>query len=178
MILAAVGCLASYVVAWAGMGFPVSGLWWASLVAPAAGALGMVLRRRGWLTAGFYLLVGLAAVAAVRGAVAAGLGATALAVWGWDMGLLTLARLDLGEPERTRRLARAATFRSASLALAGLAVSVGFTVLRIEIPFWGLVGGSAAAWAAVVLLLRALRKAYGWGGDASGKRSASSRPTR
>lgn len=177
MILSAIGILGGYGVAWVGAGFPLGSLWWLSLLAPAAGGIGIAARHRGWLTAGLYLQVGLAAAVAVRGELMAALGATALSVWGFDMATLWLARLDLGERARTRRLAREAVLRSTVLNLAGVGVALGFASFRLPLPFWGLVGGTVGLWLAVVFLLRLLRKAYGWGGDASGNRSRSSGPT-
>ncbi len=172
MILASVGFLGAYVAAWGGLGFPFVPVWWASLLAPVAWGVGIALRKRGGLTTGFYLLVGLASAAALYGTILPALAAVAAALWSWDVGTLWLARLDKGDSSATRRLARAAVVRSTWLNAAGLGVGLGFAALRAPIPFWGLVGGAVVAWVGLVLLVRALRR-YSAGGEASGNRSSS-----
>lgn len=173
MILALLGTVGSYAAAWAGLGFTAEPLWWGSLIAPLVASLGAFLRHRGLLAAGLYLLVGLAAGVASVGERSLALASVALAVWGWDMGNLARARLRLGDPEKVRRLVLAAVGRSTALSLVGLGVGLGFSSLRVRIPFWGIVGGVALGWLALVLLLRAVRRAYGLGGEASGNRSNS-----
>ncbi|MCX7750981.1 MAG: hypothetical protein N2320_05540 [Candidatus Bipolaricaulota bacterium] len=177
MIPALLGSVGAYLAVWAALGFTREPLWWASLAAPLVAGLGAVLRHRGLLGAGLYLQVGLAAAAAVGGNRTLALGAVALAAWSWDMGNLARARLGLGDPRRIRRLVLAAVGRSTGLALAGLGVGLGFSSLRVRLPFWGVVGGVAASWLALVLLLRAVGRAYGLGGEARGNRSSSLRFT-
>jgi len=172
--LALVGTLGAYLSCWAGLGFTLEPVWWASLVGPLLGGVGALLRHRGLLRGGLYLLVGVAAGVAARGGWAPALAAVALAVWSWDIGNLARARLGLGNPRNVRRLVLRAALRSTWLNLAGLGVALGFSSLRLALPFWGLVGATAGAWVAVALLLRALGRSYGWGGEASGKRSTSS----
>ncbi len=173
MILALLGAVGAYLTAWAGLGFTAEPLWWVSLVAPLVASLGALLRHRGLLAAGLYLQVGLAAGVAAVGERSLALAAVALAVWSWDMGNLARARLRLGDPRKVRRLVLGAVGRSAALALAGLGVGLGFSSLRVRVPFWGVVGGVALGWLGLVLLLRAVRRAYGLGGEASGNRSDS-----
>lgn len=175
--LALVGTLGAYLASWAGLGFTLDPLWWVSLAAPIAGGLGALLRHRGLLAAGLYLLVGIGAGVAARGFWPLALGAVALAVWSWDMGNLARASLRLGDPANVRRLAVRAALRSTWLNLTGLGVALGFSTVRLALPFWGLVGATVGAWTAVVLLLRALGRSYGWGGEARGNRSASSKLT-
>lgn len=178
VVLALVGTLGAYLTSWAGLGFTTEPLWWLSLAAPVVGGMGGLLRHRGLLAAGLYLLVGIAAGVGARGHWALALSAAALAVWGWDMGNLARARLGLGDRQNVRRLVLRAALRSTWLNLTGLGIAVGFSSLRLALPFWGLVGATAGAWAAVVLLLRALSRSYCWGGKASGNRSPSSTFTR
>lgn len=178
VVLTLVGTLGAYLTSWAGLGFTTEPLWWLSIAAPVVGGVGGLLRHRGLLTGGFYLLMGIAAGVGARGHWVLALGAVALAAWSWDMGNLARARLGLGDPRNVRRLVFQAALRSTWLNLTGLGIALGLSSLRLVLPFWGLVGATAGAWAAVVLLLRALSRSYGWGGEASGNRSASSRLTR
>lgn len=175
--LALAGTVGAYVAAWAGLGFTAEPLWWASLLAPIVGGLGALLRHRGLLAVGLYLLVGIAAAAGAWGTLPLALVAAALALWSWDMGNLARAGLGLADPANVRRLSFRAALRSTWLNLTGLGVALGFSSLRLALPFWGLVGATAAAWAAVVLLLRALARSYGWGGEARGNRSSSPKLT-
>lgn len=157
MILAAAPFLGAYLAAWGGLGFPVVPVWWASLLAPVAWGAGLALRKRGGLTAGFYLVVGLAGAVAFHGQIVIALAVTALALWSWDVGTLWLARLQRGDRGRIRRLARAAMMRSTWLNAVGLGVGLGFASLRVPIPFWGLVGGTVILWLGLVLLVRSVR---------------------
>ena len=175
MILTAVGALGGWVLSWAALGFSVDPLWWLSLLVPGAWALAIALRRSGWLALALFLSVGLAGGVALIGHVVAALGATALALWTWDLGLLWVSRLRRGDADSTRRLARAALMRSTALCTAALLGGVGFASARITIPFWWFVGGTLGAWAGLVLIVRGIRSAYGPGGAASGNRSSSDR---
>ena len=174
MILAAGGVLGAWLVAWGGLGFTTDPLWWASLISPAAWAVGIAAGGRSWLTVGFYLLVGTAGGVAFAGRLEAGLAATALALWSWDLGHLWISRLRRSDPAATRRLARAAVLRSAGLCAVGLVTGVAFTAIRVPLPFWGLVGGAVAVWLGLVLIVRALGRTYHAGGEARGNRSSSS----
>ncbi|HAZ27290.1 TPA: hypothetical protein DCY65_02355 [Candidatus Acetothermia bacterium] len=175
-MLASVGFLAAFLTAWGGLGFPFVPLWWAALLAPLAWGLGIGLRRRAGLVAGFYLLVGLAGAVALHGNVLIALGTTSLALWSWDMGALCVARRGEGETKTPPRLVWAAGIRSTWLSAAGFGVGLGFATLRVPIPFWGLVAGVVGVWAGLVLLVRALHR-YSAGGEASGNRSSSPGPT-
>lgn len=159
MILASIGFLGAYLTAWGGLGFPLVPAWWASLLVPAAWGMGLTLRKRGGLTAGFYLLVGLAGAVAFHGQLVIALVVTALALWIWDVGTLWLARLQRGDRGATRRLARAAVMRSTWLNAAGLGVGLGFAALRVPLPFWGLVGGAVILWLGLILVVRTARRA-------------------
>ena len=177
MILTAAGGIGGWILSWAALGFSVDPIWWVSLLVPGAWALAVALRRRGWLALALFLSVGLAGGVALMGHVVAALGATALALWTWDLGLLWVSRLRRGGADSTRRLARAALMRSTALCTAALLGGVGFASARIAIPFWWFVGGTLGAWTALVLIVRGVRSAYGPGGDASGNRSTPSGPT-
>jgi len=61
-------------------------------------------------------------------------------------------------------------------ALRAFAVAAGFSLTRISVPFWGLVGMLALAWGVAVALVKTAGQLYSSGGEASGNRS-SSRPT-
>jgi len=171
-----VGALGAWILAWAALGFPFEPLWWPSLLVPAAWGVGVALRKRGWLGAGLFLAVGLSGAVARTGHLAAALGVIALALWSWDLGLLWVSRLHRGDPAATRRLAWAALVRSTVLCAAAFLGAFGFATIRITIPFWWLVGGTLGAWAGLVLIVRAFRRAYSSGRDPSGNRSTSSRP--
>ncbi|MBC7220035.1 hypothetical protein H5T55_00875 [Candidatus Bipolaricaulota bacterium] len=172
MIVPWVGILGVWIAAWGGLGFPFVPAWWASLLVPAVWSWGLVGRKRGCLTLGLFLSVGLAAGAAFAGALIPALAAVSLALWSWDLGLLWISRLQRGEPKTARRLARAALLRSTALGAAGIAAGVGFTSLPVPLPFWGLVGGATALWLGLVLVVRGIGRAYR-PGEASGNRSSS-----
>ncbi|HPD06550.1 MAG TPA: hypothetical protein PLC08_01555 [Candidatus Bipolaricaulis sp.] len=176
VILATMGILTAWLLSWGILGFTLDPWWWLSLAVPGAWALGIAFRKRGWLTLGFCLAIGLAAGLTLIAPLTGALAVVALALWSWDLGLLWISRLQRGEPEATHRLARAALLRATALCAAGFLAGVGFTWVRVSIPFWGLVGGAVALWAGGILIVRALRT-YGSGHEASGNRSSSSGPT-
>lgn len=176
MIVPLVGAVASWVTAWAGLGFTLDPAWWPSLLVPGAWAVGVVFRRRGAVVTGFLLSVGLAGGVALTGRVVAALVVIAFTLWSWDLGLLWISRLAHGDPGATARLARAAVVRSTALAVVGLGVGTGFLMIRIRVPFWWLVGGTLSTWLGLMVIVRGFRRAYRSGGDASGNRSFSSGP--
>ncbi|MCR4392583.1 MAG: hypothetical protein NUV94_07500 [Candidatus Acetothermia bacterium] len=177
MILAAGGYLAAFACAWSGLGWAIWPWGMVSLAAPTVWLLGLVVRKVGLLAFGLYLLAALAVGAATAGGFLPALGAMALALWSWDLGVLAVQLRRPGEEAR-RRLVRTALPRSSATAAAGVALGVAFARLRLPIPFWGLAGLMVAAWVGLAALIRSARRLYAPpGGEASGNRSSSS-PTR
>ncbi len=177
MILPLVGAVGLWALAWAVLGFPLDPVWWVSLLVPGVWALGVALRARVGLVLGFLLSLGLAGGVALVSPVVGALGIASLALWSWDLGVLWVSRLQRGEAEGTRRLARAALVRSTALCAAAFLAGAGFATIRITVSFWWLVGGALAMWLGLVLIVRGFRRAYGAGGEASGNRSTSVGPT-
>lgn len=171
MVLSALACLGAYALAWGSLGFPVTPWWWASLVAPLAWLTGLATRRPGWLVTGMYLMVALAGIAVTQGASAVGLVAIGLLLWGWDLGWLetTVARRRGGDKAGAKRLGgtsfehsallKRTAVRAAAAVTPGVILALAFSELRLFIPFWGLVAGAIAAWAAVVAFILATRMA-------------------
>ncbi|MBC7093662.1 hypothetical protein H5T53_06630 [Candidatus Bipolaricaulota bacterium] len=177
MILAVVGYLAAFACAWSGLGWEIWPWGMVSLAAPTAWLVGLRARKVGLLAFGLYLLAALAVGAAVEGELLPALGAMAIALWSWDLGILAV-QLRRADAEARRRLMRTALPRSSAAAAAGVALGVAFAWLRLPIPFWGLAGLMVAAWVGVAALIRSARRLYApSGGEASGNRSSSS-PTR
>lgn len=172
------GAVLAWVLSWAGLGFPLHPLWWASLVVPLAWAMGLWLGRHRLVALGLYLSVALAGAAASQRALLLGMSSVALALGAWDMALVRWARSRGGARKGPRWWVWKAGGRSALLCGTGLGLGLAFATLRLTIPFWALVGGALLAWGGLALLSRALARLYGsGGGKASGNRSSSS-PTR
>ncbi len=170
MIASLAGIVAAWTLAWAGLRFPWQPIWWASLLVPLLWGLALGRKWPRLLHTGLYLATGLAGAAAAQGSLLLALGSLASALWAWDVGLVALALPHA-------RLWPRAALRSGMLCAAGLGVGAAFAYLRLALPFWALVGGALAFWAALFLFTRGVRRLYGTGGATKGNRS-SSRPMR
>lgn len=173
--LSALACLAAYALTWGSVGGPATPWWWLAPAAPLAWLAGLAARRPGWLVAGMVLMTALAGVASVRGTPALGLAAMGALLWGWDLAWLDLAlagyagragsgragspRAGSGRagPDRRFLMGRAARRASAAVA-AGVLLGLGFSGLRLAVPFWGLIAGALAAWAGAAAFIAAARR--------------------
>lgn len=172
MALAAVIFSAAFLFAWTPTlsGSPYS---WLGLLLPAVWSLGLATRKAGVLSLGLVALVFLSAGEAASGRLLLPAGAVALALAAWDVGLLAI-RLPR-ERDTRRRFMTAQTTRALGVAALGMGAAVGFSFLRLGLPFWGLLGMLLAAWAALIALFKASARLYSsGGGEASGNLSSSS----
>lgn len=177
MILALMAVIGAWALAWGGLGFLVDPLWWISLLVPGVWAAGLALRSRWTCSLGLVVTISLACGVGIAGSLSSALGVAALALWGWDVGLLWISRLQYANPEITRRLGRATLVRSTALCAASFLIALGFATIRVAVPFWWLVGAALTVWAGLVLVVRGLARDQRAGGEASGNRSSSDRET-
>lgn len=160
MALSVLACLGSCLLVWTRLG-PAAMPWPLFPAALLAWLAGLALRRTGWFIAGLYLMTGLAGIAAVRGAPAAGLVAMGLVLVGWDLGWLELVPARHGGATLARagaRLVCAAAVTAMGTVAAATALTLGLSRVRLAIPFWTLLAGGLLAWAGVVLLILTVRR--------------------
>ncbi|MBT9163566.1 MAG: hypothetical protein DDT24_00477 [Chloroflexi bacterium] len=156
--LAAGGYLVGFLCLWSPLMH--ASPWWAACFLPLGFGLALAGRRPVLVTIPVFLLFVLAGLVAWEGDVLLALVGMVLALWAWDFALLETRMARAGEIPHRWHLVRGQAIRSGAIALGGLAVALLFHLAHFLLAFWEMLGLMAAAWIAVLLLLRQARRLY------------------